>query len=95
MGAVRVGSSAVPAILSQADWRVLLFLPVVIVAEQAVRAWKWRQLLWLLRRISTVYLLGAIMAGYLLATLIPFGFGTIARSWLIATLATRIRSHQW
>lgn len=24
------------------------------------------------------------MAGYLLATLIPFGFGTIARSWLVA-----------
>lgn len=72
------------AVLAQADWRVLLFLPVVIVAEQAVRAWKWRQLLWPLRRISTAYLFGAIMAGYLLATLIPFGFGTIARSWLVA-----------
>ncbi len=71
-------------VLAQSDLRFLLILPVVIVMEQMVRAWKWRQFLWPLRSISTVYLFGAIMAGYLLATLIPFGFGTIARSWLVA-----------
>ena len=71
-------------VLAQSDLRFLLALPVVIVVEQVIRAWKWRQLLWPLRAIRTLYLFGAIMAGYLLATLIPFGFGTIARSWLVA-----------
>jgi glycosyltransferase 2 family protein len=52
--------------------------------EQLIRAWKWRQILWPLRAISTLRLFGAIMAGYLLATIIPFGFGTIARAWLVA-----------
>lgn len=71
-------------VLAQSDLRFLLLLPVVIVVEQVIRAWKWRQLLWPLRSISTAYLFGAIMAGYFLANLIPFGFGTIARSWLVA-----------
>lgn len=71
-------------VLAQSDLRFLVALPVVIIVEQVIRAWKWRQLLWPLRAISTVYLFGAIMAGYLLASLIPFGFGTIARSWLVA-----------
>lgn len=70
--------------LSNADLRFMLMVPVVVIAEQVVRAWKWRQLLWPLRAISTLYLFGTIMAGYLLAALIPFGFGTIARSWLVA-----------
>lgn len=71
-------------VLAQAEWRFLLFLPLVIIIEQVVRAWKWQQLLWPLRPIRTIYLFGAIMAGYLLAAVIPFGFGAIARSWLVA-----------
>lgn len=59
-------------------------LPAMVIAEQAVYAWKWRQLLLPLRPIETIYLFGAIMAGYLLATLVPFRAGTIARSWLVA-----------
>lgn len=70
--------------LRGAELRFLLILPGAVIAEQAVRAWKWRQLLFPLRPIGTIYLFGAIMAGYLLATLVPFGFGTIARSWLVA-----------
>ena len=70
--------------ISNADLRFLAIVPVVVIAEQVVRGWKWRQLLWPLRAIGTFYLFGTIMAGYLLATLIPFGFGTIARSWLVA-----------
>jgi uncharacterized membrane protein YbhN (UPF0104 family) len=34
--------------------------------------------------IGSVYLFGAVMAGYLLAIVAPFGFGTVARSWLVA-----------
>jgi len=33
---------------------------------------------------GTLILFGAIMAGYLLAVLVPFGFGTVARAWLVA-----------
>lgn len=72
------------AVLAGADARFIAFVPLVIMGEQFVRAWKWRQLLQPLRAISTVYLFGTIMAGYLLAILIPFGFGTVARSWLVA-----------
>jgi glycosyltransferase 2 family protein len=49
-----------------------------------VRAWKWRQLLFPIRSIGTAPLFGTIMAGYLLGMLVPFGFGTVARSWLVA-----------
>ncbi|MDZ4365439.1 MAG: lysylphosphatidylglycerol synthase transmembrane domain-containing protein [Afipia sp.] len=71
-------------ILKGADLRFLALLPAVVIAEQLIRAWKWRQLLFPLRAIGTIYLFGAIMAGYLLAAIVPFGFGTIARSWLVA-----------
>jgi uncharacterized membrane protein YbhN (UPF0104 family) len=67
-----------------ADLRFVLLVPVVVIVEQIVRGWKWRQLLWPLRPIGSVYLFGAVMAGYLLAIVVPFGFGTVARSWLVA-----------
>jgi uncharacterized membrane protein YbhN (UPF0104 family) len=72
------------AILADADLRYVALVPVTIAAEQLVRGWKWRQILYPLRPIGTWPLFGAIMAGYLLAFLIPFGFGTLARSWLVA-----------
>lgn len=71
-------------ILSDVDARLLVLVPLFMLSEQLVRAWKWRQLLLPLREIRTFYLFGAIMAGYLLAVLIPLGFGTVARSWLVA-----------
>jgi hypothetical protein len=71
-------------IATSADLRFILMVPVVVIVEQVVRGWKWRQLLWPLRSIGSVYLFGAIMAGFLLAILVPFGFGTVARSWLVA-----------
>jgi hypothetical protein len=70
------------AVVANADVRFVLMVPVIVAVEQMVRAWKWRQLLWPLRSIGTVYLFGAIMAGYLLAVIVPFGFGTVARSGL-------------
>ncbi len=67
-----------------ADARFIALVPLLIMAEQIIRAWKWRQLLRPLRSIGVWFLWGTIMAGYLLAVLIPFGFGTVARSWLVA-----------
>ena len=72
------------AVLAGADARFAALVPLAIMSEQLVRAWKWRQLLSPLRPIGTIYLFGTIMAGYLLAILVPFGFGTVARSWLVA-----------
>src|SRR5260370_33521601 len=72
------------AVAGNADLRFVLLVPVVVVVEQIVRGWKWRQLLWPLRSIGSIYLFGAVMAGYLLAIVFPFGFGTVARSWLVA-----------
>jgi hypothetical protein len=66
------------------DARFVLMVPLTIIVEQIVRGWKWRQLLWPLRAIGSVYLFGAVMAGYLLAIVVPFGFGAVARSWLVA-----------
>lgn len=71
-------------ILAGADLRLLALVPLAVLAEQIVRAWKWRQLLYPLRPVGVFALFGTIMAGYLLAILIPFGFGTVARSWLVA-----------
>ncbi len=73
------------ATLAGADLRFLVLVPLAVMGEQLVRAWKWRQFLRPLRpRVGTWYLFGAIMAGYLLAILVPLGFGTVARSWLVA-----------
>ena len=70
--------------LAGTDWRFVAVMVLAIAGEQLVRAWKWRQLLYPLRPVGTWRLFGAIMAGYLLAFLLPFGLATIARSWLVA-----------
>ncbi len=72
------------SILAGANLTLLALVPLSILGEQLVRAWKWRQLLHPLRPVGVWRLFGTIMAGYLLAILIPFGFGTVARSWLVA-----------
>ncbi|HYN12601.1 MAG TPA: lysylphosphatidylglycerol synthase transmembrane domain-containing protein [Burkholderiales bacterium] len=71
------------ATLAGARGDFLLVVPVAIVLEQLVRAWKWRQLLYALRPAGTLRLFGAIMAGYLGSMLIP-GASPLLRSWLIA-----------
>ncbi len=92
------------ALLAGADLRFLVLVMIALLGEQLVRAWKWRQLLFPLRPVGTLYLFGTIMAGYLLAMLVPFGFGTVARSWLVArreelklaaVLASASRSTGW
>lgn len=72
--------------LKRADLPYLLLLPLTTAVEQLFRAWKWRQLLLPLRRIATLRLFGAIMAGYLANILVPLGISPLVRSWLVARL---------
>lgn len=64
----------------------LVVLAAAILAEQLLRAWKWRQILYGLKPIPTGRLFGAILAGYGAATLIPLGISPLVRAWLIARL---------
>lgn len=73
-------------VLAGADLISLTVLPLAIAAEQLVRAWKWRQILYPLRTVATLRLFGAVMAGYFGSLLVPFGVSPILRSWLIARL---------
>jgi uncharacterized membrane protein YbhN (UPF0104 family) len=57
-----------------------------ILLEQLIRAWKWRQILFDLKPVSSIRLFGAILAGYGAAILIPLGISPLVRSWLIARL---------
>jgi hypothetical protein len=72
------------SVFADADVLFIAMVPIAIMGEQFVRAWKWRQLLLPIWSIGTARLFGTIMAGYLLGMLVPFGFGTVARSWLVA-----------
>jgi glycosyltransferase 2 family protein len=82
----RLDHERLATILAEAQPGFLLLVPAAIAAEQLVRAWKWRQLLYPVQSISTVRLFGAIMAGYLSTLLIPFGVSPLLRSWLVARL---------
>ena len=72
--------------LATAEPRWLLALAGTILAEQVLRGWKWRQILYDLKPISSWRLFGAILAGYGVGTLVPLGVSPIVRSWLIARL---------
>lgn len=64
----------------------LFVLAGTILLEQLTRGWKWRQILFDLKPVSSVRLFGAILAGYGVAVLIPLGVSPLVRSWLIARL---------
>jgi hypothetical protein len=81
LGLDRFGSDA---LRSPAECLNVALVSLAVAGEQLVRGWKWRQILYPLRAIATLPLFGAIMAGYLLGLLIPFGFAALARSWLVA-----------
>ena len=82
----RVDFDRLRDVMSQAEIGFLLLVPLAIAAEQLVRAWKWRQLLFAIRPIATLRLFGAIMAGYLANLLVPLGISPLVRSWLVARL---------
>lgn len=64
----------------------LSILAFTILFEQYLRGWKWRQILYDLKPVSSVRLCGAILAGYGAAILVPLGISPLVRSWLIARL---------
>ncbi|MCZ6608021.1 MAG: lysylphosphatidylglycerol synthase transmembrane domain-containing protein [Alphaproteobacteria bacterium] len=64
----------------------LFLLPVATVAEQLLRALKWRQMLYPLRPVRVWRLFGAIMAGYLANLAAPVRVSPFVRAWLIARL---------
>lgn len=72
--------------VATADWVWLVVLASAIILEQLTRGWKWRQILFDLKPISSVRLFGAILAGYGVAILIPLGVSPLVRTWLIARL---------
>lgn len=72
------------AVFAHVDARYLALVPLAIMVEQLVRAWKWRQLLYPIRPIGTLRLFGAIMAGYLAGFVVPFGFSELTRCWIVA-----------
>ncbi len=77
----RFGSAIVDA---KPAW--LLVLAGAILLEQLTRSWKWRQILFDVKPVSSTRLLGATLAGYGVAILIPLGVSPLVRSWLIARL---------
>ncbi len=64
----------------------LFALGGTILLEQLTRGWKWRQILYDLKPVSSLRLFGAILAGYGVAVFIPLGVSPLVRSWLIARL---------
>ena len=74
------------AAISSADSIWLIPLAATILLEQLVRGWKWRQILFDLKPISSWRLFGAILAGYGVAVFIPLGVSPLVRAWLIARL---------
>ena len=75
----RIDYERLRSVVIEGDIGFLLLVPLAIAAEQLVRAWKWRQLLHVIRPIGTLRLFGAIMAGYLANILIPLGVRILAR----------------
>lgn len=70
-----------------ADKTWLIVLAGVILLEQAVRAWKWRQILREVKPVATTSrLFGAILASYGLQLVVPVPVTPLARAWFIARL---------
>jgi hypothetical protein len=72
--------------IAHADLIWIIVLGGTILLEQLTRGWKWRQILYDLKPISSARLFGAILAGYGVAIIIPLGISPLVRSWLIARL---------
>lgn len=69
-----------------ADKMWLIALAGVVLLEQAVRAWKWRQILREVKPVATSRLLGAILASYGLQLVVPVPVTPLARAWFVARL---------
>jgi glycosyltransferase 2 family protein len=72
--------------LKGANLRWIVLLGVAILLEQLIQGWKWRQLLYDLKPISSWRLTGAFLAGYGANIFVPLGISPLVRSWLVARL---------
>jgi hypothetical protein len=73
-------------LLGEAHGIWLVVLAAAIPFEQWMRAWKWRQILFDLKPVPSVRLLGAVLAGYGVGIIIPLGVSPLVRAWLIARI---------
>ncbi len=71
-------------VLESAEIWPLLLLPLATVAEQLLRALKWRQMLHPLRSVAVWRLFGAIMVGYFANLVTLVRVSPLVRAWLIA-----------
>jgi len=69
-----------------ADKVWLVPLLVVILLEQAVRAWKWRQILREVKPVAASRLFGAILASFGVQLVVPVPITPLARAWFVARL---------
>ncbi|MEE8334232.1 MAG: lysylphosphatidylglycerol synthase transmembrane domain-containing protein [Alphaproteobacteria bacterium] len=74
------------ATLATAEVGWLVLLAATILGEQLVRGWKWRQILYDLKPVSSWRLFTSILAGYGVGILVPLGISPLVRSWLVARL---------
>ncbi len=65
-------------------WSFDVVLLVVILLEQYLRAWKWRQVMWPTGRVPTSQLFGALLASYVPGLVVGMGPGLVVRAWLVA-----------
>ena len=72
--------------LKQAKLQWIVLLALAIIIEQLIQGWKWRQLLYDLKPISSSRLTGAFLAGYCANCFVPLGVSPLVRSWLVARL---------
>lgn len=72
--------------LSQARVGWVGVLAAAILLEQLVNGWKWRQILFDLKPVSSLRLTGGMLAGYGANVLVPLGISPLVRAWLVARL---------
>ncbi len=72
--------------LGKANWLWIAVLAAAILLEQLVQGWKWRQLLFDIKTVSTLRLTCAFLAGYGANVVVPLGISPLVRSWLVARL---------
>lgn len=72
--------------IKKAKLQWIIMLAVAILLEQLIQGWKWRQLLYDLKPISSWRLTGAFLAGYGANIFVPLGISPLVRSWLVARL---------
>ncbi len=64
----------------------LVVLAAAILLEQVLSGWKWRQILYDVKPVTTLRLTGALLAGYGANVLVPVGISPLVRAWLVARL---------